>query len=384
MDKLIIQLLKFITKIIGVSIFSEAILIILSLIISVLLGLLLYYILYKILKNKGDKNIFFKALLKKSNFKKLSIIISAFIFRYLLILENFYDEFKILNNIIEVIILVLTSTILRKIISSFKVHYSIKKGNSQGIAINSLFELTNIFISTITLLLSISILFEINVGTILGTLGALMAVITLIFKDLILGFVAGIQVYYNKTVKLGDWVQLPNYNADGVILEIGLVNTKVQNWDKTITAIPTYVLISTGVKNWDNISKLNVRRIKRSILVDVNSITFFSEKDYKVISQKYKILKDKDFNSLTNITMFRLYALDYLEKHKDISNDMTLLVRQLQPNQYGVPLEIYCFTNVSEWGPYEYIQAEIIEYLIAIAKEFNLQIFQSIKSTKDF
>ena len=229
-------------------------------------------------------------------------------------------------------------------------------------------------------------------------LGAMTAVLMLVFKDPILGFVAGIQLSYNKMVGLGDWVEIPQHNADGDILEIGLTTVKVQNFDNTITTVPTQSLINESFKNWRGMQESGGRRIKRAIYIDVNSIGFcdqerltrFSKIDYisEYIETKNQELMEHNAKHVanvespvngrrfTNIGTFRAYILAYLQNHDQINKELTILVRQLAPTEAGLPLEIYAFSAEKNWIKYEAIQADIFDHLFAVAREFDLRIFQ--------
>lgn len=236
-------------------------------------------------------------------------------------------------------------------------------------------------------------------------LGAMAAVLMFVFKDPILGFVAGIQLSSNKMVGIGDWVEIPQHNADGDILEIGLTTVKVKNFDNTITTVPTQSLINDSFKNWRGMQESKGRRIKRSIVIDINSIGFCSEErltrfakiqyisDYLQAKQNEIYAHNKsqslDLNSLangrrlTNIGTFRAYIQSYLAAHPQINQELTVLVRQLEPNLNGLPIQIYAFSREKDWVKYEAIQADIFDHLLAVAKEFDLDIFQQ-PSGKDF
>jgi miniconductance mechanosensitive channel len=229
-------------------------------------------------------------------------------------------------------------------------------------------------------------------------LGAMTAVLMLIFKDPILGFVAGIQLSYNNIVGIGDWVEIPQHNADGDILEIGLTTVKVQNFDNTITTVPTQSLINESFKNWRGMQESGGRRIKRSIFLDVNSISFCDEEQISRYSKidyikEYLGVKRKELDQynaehanaqeslvngrrITNVGTFRAYIIAYLEHHPQINKTLTLLVRQLAPSEAGLPIEIYAFSSEKDWIKYEAIQADIFDHLFAVAQEFDLRVFQ--------
>jgi miniconductance mechanosensitive channel len=239
----------------------------------------------------------------------------------------------------------------------------------------------------------------------LSGIGALSAVLLIVFRDSLLGLVAGIQLAANDMVRVGDWIEMPKYEADGDIIDISLNTVKVQNFDKTITTIPSYALISDSFKNWRGMQVSGGRRIKRSLFIDTNSITFCTEEmieKFKTIqflsdyitskeqeiteyNAKNKINRNNPVNgrALTNIGVFRAYISQYLKHHPGISQEMTLLVRQLAPTEMGLPLEIYAFTNDIRWDVYETIQSDIFDHLFAVAPEFGINLFQN-PSGNDF
>lgn len=234
---------------------------------------------------------------------------------------------------------------------------------------------------------------------IIAGFGAMTAVLLLIFKDAILGFVAGIQLSANNMVHLGDWIAMPKYGADGDVIDITLTTVKVQNWDKTISTIPAYSLISDSFKNWRGMSESGGRRIKRSLNIDMSSIRFCDESmlekfrriqyitDY-INEKKCEIdehnkaatVDDSELvngRRMTNVGTFRAYVVAYLKHHPNIHKDMTFLVRQLQPTTDGLPIEIYVFSNDQVWANYEAIQADIFDHILAVVPVFGLRVFQN-------
>ena len=251
------------------------------------------------------------------------------------------------------------------------------------------------FFATISIL---STLLNKSPWVFLSGLGALTAVLMLVFKDTILGFAASIQLATNKMLMSGDWVEMPEFGADGDVIEVGLNSVKVQNWDKTITTIPTHKLVSHSFKNWRGMSESGGRRIKRSIALDMNTVTFCTDAMIKKC-KKLHLLKDyverkekevSTFNNdhhidtthpangkrLTNLGMFRAYIKEYLKQHPKVHQNMTLLVRQLQPTEKGIPIELYLFSNDQNWVNYECLQADIFDHILAILPEFDLSVFQ--------
>ena len=233
---------------------------------------------------------------------------------------------------------------------------------------------------------------------ILTVFGGLTAVLILVFKDTILGFVASIQLTANDMVRVGDWIEMPKYGADGDVIDISINTIKVRNWDKTIATIPTYALVGDSFKNWRGMSESGGRRIKRSMFIDMHSIKFCTKEmleGFTKISllQEYLTQKSTEIETYnaahqfdqqtlingrrqTNIGVFRAYVISYLKQHPKIHQDMTFLVRQLQPTSQGLPLEIYVFSNDQVWANYESIQADIFDHVLAAVPEFELRIFQ--------
>ena len=239
----------------------------------------------------------------------------------------------------------------------------------------------------------------------LSGLGAMTAILMLIFKDSILGLVAGIQLSFNDMVRIGDWIEMPNFGADGDVIDITLNTVKVQNWDKTISTIPAYAMISNSFKNWRGMTESGGRRIKRSLNIDMGSIKFCTEgmierfKKIQYITDYVEKKKEEltgynreqniDSSTLangrhmTNVGTFRAYIQAYLRNHPKIHKEMTFLIRQLKPGETGLPIEIYVFSNDQNWVNYEGIQADIFDHLLAVASEFELRLFQN-PSGSDF
>ena len=247
-------------------------------------------------------------------------------------------------------------------------------------------------------ILVVSILADLNPVVFLSGFGAIMAIVMLVFKDTILSLVASIQIMSNNMISLGDWVEMPQANADGDVIDIALHTVKIQNWDKTISSIPTHKFISESFQNWRGMTESGGRRIKRAIHIDMSTIHFLSNEEVAKLS-RFEFLHDylhakkkeldvanaregpsegvvPDQRRLTNVGTFRAYVLHYLHNHPTIHQDLTLLVRQLQPGPQGLPLEIYCFSNDTNWGNYENVQSDIFDHLIATLPEFGLEAFQ--------
>lgn len=266
-------------------------------------------------------------------------------------------------------------------------------------SIKGYLQVLKIVIYAIATILVIAALIDRSPLLLLSGLGALAAVLMLVFKDTILSLVASVQLNSNDMLRVGDWIEMPQVNADGDVIDIALHTVKVQNWDKTITTIPTWRLINESYKNWRGMQESGGRRIKRALLIDQTSVRFLTE-DERDKMRRFLLIDDyladkaaemADWNAKlveagrdpvnmrrsTNIGAFRAYVQNYLENHPRIRQDMTLLVRQLQPTETGLPLEIYAFTATTAWAEYETIQGDIFDHLLAILPEFGLRLFQS-------
>jgi len=259
-------------------------------------------------------------------------------------------------------------------------------------------QLVKIIVFFMSGIMIIAALLNRNPTVLLTGLGAMAAVLILVFKDTILGFVASIQLSANNMVKIGDWIEMKSRNTDGTVIDITLNTVKVQNWDKTISTIPTYALVSESFYNWKGMEESGGRRIKRSVAIDTNSIKFCDAemlnrfekfdliRDYVVQKEeelrefnKGRNLADEDFISgrhQTNVGIFRKYLEVYLRQHPKVKQDLTFLIRQLQPMGKGLPIEIYVFSNDQAWANYEAIQADIFDHIFAVIPEFELRVFQ--------
>lgn len=272
--------------------------------------------------------------------------------------------------------------------------------------ITSYVQVLKIIVYFIGAILILSILLGKSPLYFLGAMGAMTAVLLLVFKDTILGLVASIQMSVYDMVRVGDWISMPKYEADGDVISINLNTVKVQNWDKTITTIPTYAFITDSFKNWRGMSDSGGRRIKRSVNFKMSSFKFLQKEDIQQLKH-YRLIKAylekkeieihqhnetvhndengaiRNIRRLSNIGVFRHYIEQYIQSNENIKKDMTIMVRQLEPTSKGLPLEIYCFSAVQDWLPYENIIADIFDHVITIASEFHLEVFEE-PSGSDF
>ncbi len=315
-------------------------------------------------------------------------------------------DFDYLENIVEksleVFAIVLTLWIARSLLNTVK-DFLKTLPRLKDKPIDSYIQVFMIFAWVIGILYSFVIITDTPFINFITGIGAASAVIILVFKDTILGFVASIQVSINDMVRIGDWITFEKYGADGDVTEINLATVKVQNFDKTITTIPTYALISDSFKNWRGMTSSNGRRIKRSVFIKQESIKYLSETDVTKLKSiqlisAYLENRQKDittFNeennankelllngrNLTNIGVFRKYLQTYIENHSAINKDMTIMIRQLAPTTQGIPLEVYAFSNDKRWENYEYIMADIFDHIIAAVQYFDLEIFELPSNT---
>ncbi len=299
------------------------------------------------------------------------------------------------NIAVGYMILVLTLS-LTALLSAMHAIYSTSPA-AKARPLKGFVQLVQIAVWIIAALMIVATILDRSPLLLLSGLGAMTAILLLIFKDTILSFVASVQLAAQDMVRVGDWIEVPQFGADGDVIDVQLHTISVQNWDKTITTIPTHRLISDSFKNWRGMSESGGRRIKRAILFDLSSIRFLTDEEVGRF-QRFKLLKDyvidktkelADYNAslesdvnvnqrrMTNIGTFRAYALNYLKNHPRVREDMTLLVRQLESGAEGLPMQIYCFTNTTAWAEYEGIQGDIFDHLIAIVPEFGLRVFQA-------
>ncbi|WP_430408696.1 mechanosensitive ion channel family protein [Kordia sp.] len=309
-----------------------------------------------------------------------------------------FEEFQQNSlHIINLLLIILVIQVIRSILNSLR-DYLKTLSSFKDKPIDSYIQVFMIFVWMIGLVTAFTIITGQSILTFITTLGALSAVILLIFRDSILGFVASIQVAVNDMVRIGDWITMEKYGADGDVIEINLATVKVQNFDKTITTIPTYALISDSFKNWRGMNESDGRRIKRAIILKAHSIHYLSDEEISEL-KKIELISDyldhrqkdiKEFNTskaadksilingrnMTNIGVFRKYIEEYLEKHPAINENMMIMSRQLPQTPQGVPLEIYAFSKDKVWKNYEYIMGDIFDHLLAAVPYFYLETYE--------
>ena len=380
--------------------------------VKYLIAIIFAYILFFVTKKvvlKTISKIFEKTsttlddvLINKNVFSKLPYLIPLV---FLYSLRDLLPIFKIIDRLFLSLIAFIILISLNALINAVNDLYR-KTRFHEKLNIKSYIQLTKLFINVVGVIIITAIIAGKSPVYFLSGLGALTAVLILVFKDTILSLVSSIQITSNNLFKVGDWIEAPQFGADGNVIDIALHSVKVQNWDKTISVIPTNKLINSSFKNWKGMSDSGGRRIKRSIKINMKSIKFCSNE----MIEKYKSIelirnyintkvenisvhnseKNIDQNdllngrSLTNVGTFRAYIELYLKNHSKIHKEMTFLIRQLAPQSDGLPIEIYVFSSDTNWVSYESIQSDIFDHLLAILPEFELEIFQNVSGDFSF
>ena len=243
--------------------------------------------------------------------------------------------------------------------------------------LQGVFQMLKILIICIGIIIITSIIIDKDPTNLLAGLGASAAVLMLVFKDSIMGLVAGVQLTANDMLRPGDWIIVDKYGADGEVMEVTLTTVKVRNWDKTIVTLPPYALVSESFQNWRGMFDSGGRRIKRSIFIDMNTIALCSKEDVERLADKGLLTLDRSTTGIVNLTAFREWLENWLKNSEKVNHGMMTMVRHLQPTANGLPLELYFFFNGTAWVDYEHVQAEIFEYILAILPEFGLKVFQN-------
>ncbi|MDR0982007.1 MAG: mechanosensitive ion channel family protein [Culturomica sp.] len=369
-----------------------------QLVVMGLVGWLTYVIISRFISTlfiriaKRTATIWDDKIMTPAFFKNMGVFFAPILIRIVSSLIGWeYDKF--VYNILDVwttlgVMLILISLLdgVNRIYNSYSI--------SRERPITVFIQVIKIILWCAAVIIIISILIEKNPKTLLLSLGAFAAVLMLIFQNTLLGLVAGIQLSANNMLRIGDWIEMPSSRADGEVQEINLTTVKVQNWDMTITTIPTYKLVSESFTNWRGMQESAGRRIKRAILIDIHSIRYLDEKDFEKLKDstllgeyiKKKIDEVEKFNGkqhnsldkrrLTNIGTFREYLESWIDSNPDINKSMTHMVRQLEPGPTGVPLEIYCFSAIKEWVEYERVQSDLFDHFFAVMDLFELKAFE--------
>lgn len=367
-----------------------------NLFVLLILCLLSYLVVKKLilgfveLQVKRTKSSHDDEILKRRPFAPLAHLVPGLLI-YHLTPVFFIVSGKIVSVIHTLAVLYILITVLIMIVRVLRVleYLGLQSEKYKQKPVHSFIQMCLLLVYLIFGVLILSILFGKSPLTIFTAFGAGMAIVLLIFKDTILGLVASVQLSVNDMVRLGDWIEVPGYHADGDLIEINLMSVKVRNWDKTVTNVPTYALVSNGFKNWREMQDLGIRRLMQSIYIDVNTIKTVDEsfiqklKDKNLFKGQLDNLQwrhndnysQEQLTTVTNLGLFRIYIESYLEKHPGISDDY-IVVRHLEQTGVGLPLGIYAFSKDVSWKPLQQLQADIFEHFFAIIHEFELSVFQ--------
>lgn len=281
---------------------------------------------------------------------------------------------KACNIYLVVVSLFFISEFLHSLYEISSEHQKLRNRPLKGI-----YQMFNLMAVVVGFILVVSILVNKSAGTVLAGLGASAAIIMLIFKDTILGLVAGVQLTANDMLRPGDWITMNKYGANGYVREVSLTTVKVQNFDKTITTIPPYLLVSDSFQNWRGMREAGGRRLKLSVNIDANTVHFCSPDELRSYEEKGYIAKglyDSADRPVANTQVYRNFMMDFMSRHPNVNKDLMIMARMLQPTPEGLPLELYCFSVFPDWKPFELFQGEVLDYAIVMASEFGLRIFQ--------
>ena len=281
---------------------------------------------------------------------------------------------KACNIYLVVVSLFFISEFLHSLYEISSEHHKLRNRPLKGI-----YQMFNLMAVVVGFILVVSIIVNKSAGTVLAGLGASAAIIMLIFKDTILGLVAGVQLTANDMLRPGDWITMNKYGANGYVREVSLTTVKVQNFDKTITTIPPYLLVSDSFQNWRGMREAGGRRLKLSVNIDANTVHFCSPDELRSYEEKGYIAKgqyDSADRPVANTQVYRNFMMDFMSRHPNVNKDLMIMARMLQPTPEGLPLELYCFSEYTDWKPFEAFQGEILDYAIVMASEFGLRIYQ--------
>lgn len=281
---------------------------------------------------------------------------------------------KACNIYIVIVSLFFISEFLHSLYEISSEHQKLRNRPLKGV-----YQMFNLLAVVVGFILVVSIIVDKSAGAVLAGLGASAAIVMLIFKDSILGLVAGVQLTANDMLRPGDWITMTKYGANGLVREVSLTTVKVQNFDKTITTIPPYLLVSDSFQNWRGMREAGGRRLKLSVNIDANTVHFCSADELSRYEQKGYISKgqyDAAVKPVANTQVYRDFMMDFMSRHPDVNKDLMVMARMLQPTPEGLPLELYCFSVFTDWKPFEQFQGQVLDYAIVMASEFGLRIFQ--------
>lgn len=377
-----------------------------GLVLVFLIAFISYFVAKKLIVNlmhvlvRKSKTNWDNVLAEKRVFIRLSYLAPAIIIHLFtpLVIPDYKATIEVVHLVLSIYIVIMSVSIVTSVMNAFyDIYQNYEVAKTRPIKGYLQVAKITVYIIAGVAILSV-VLGKSGFGWLAG-FGAFSAVLMLVFKDPILGFVGGIQLTANNMVRLGDWITMSKYGADGTVIDITLTTVKVQNWNKTITTIPTYTLVTDYFQNWRGMEESGGRRIKRSINIDMTSVRFCTkemlerfkkiqfvteyvdkkDKELAAYNQKHEIDNSVLVNGRrqTNLGIFRAYLKHYLRNKPEVNMDMTFLVRQLQPTENGIPIEVYVFSKEQDWALYEDIQSDIFDHILAVVPHFDLEVFQS-------
>ncbi len=392
----------------SVTIWDNLILFSIVLIVAIAIDYICRFIFTDLFKRFASrtKNQWDDLIIERKVIRKIMHLIPALLVYIMLPLTISKSEMPLLFGVLQITCSIYIVAVVIRFINSVLgliLEVSNRKESFRNKPMKGFIQIIQTIVYFIGAIIIISILVGKSPATLIAGLSASAAVLMLVFKDTILGFVAGIQLSANDMMRPGDWITMNKYGADGTVIDVTLHAIKVQNWDKTITTIPPYALISDSFQNWRGMQESGGRRVKRSINIDMNSVKFCSQEmleKFRKISllteyidskenelEAYNAAQNIDSSILvngrrqTNLGVFRFYLTNYLKNNTNVNKELTCMVRQLQPTEKGIPMELYFFANTTEWIPYEGIQADVFDHILAVLPEFDLKVFQEVSGS---
>jgi len=339
--------------------------------------------IHRLIKKAPER--WYSALVNSGFFKRCAnlapvLVINAFI---PVIFTNSFESWQSpLKTAVALYLTWVITSILTALTNVISIAYDYSN-KAKEVPITGVIQVVKLVLVLMAIIITVAIFMDKSPMYLLSGFGAMTAILMVVFRDTLLGFVAGVQLASNRMVAIDDWIQVPDSNVDGVVKEVGLITVKVENWDKTYVYLPTSILIHRSFKNWQGMINSGGRRMMRSIMLDLDSAKQLDEEALKPITESFfdqdlkTWLKENELTApVSNLSVFRIYAQHYLANHPNVRQDMTLMARLLQPTPAGLPLEVYAFSSNTEWTKYEAIQSTIIEHLYTVLPDFELKYYQ--------
>lgn len=339
--------------------------------------------IHRLIKKAPER--WYNALVNSGFFKRCANLAPILVINFFIPVV-FIDNFEAWQGPLQTGVALYLTWVITSILTALAnvVHIAYEYSNkAKEVPITGVIQVIKLILVLMAIIITVAIIMDKSPMYLLSGFGAMTAILMVVFKDTLMGFVAGVQLATNRMVAIDDWIQVPDSSVDGVVKEVGLITLKVENWDKTTVYLPTYVLIHHSFKNWQGMVNSGGRRMMRSLMIDLDSATQLTEEQLDTITHQYFETDTKSWlntheltQPVSNLTAFRLYAEYYLSHHPKVRQDMTHMARLLQPTAAGLPLEVYAFTEETEWTKYEAVQSSIVEHLYATMPDFKLKYYQ--------